>query len=331
MRLSVLDQSPVAAGLRPAEALRETIRLARATEAMGYHRFWVAEHHASPGFAGTTPELLAMAVLDATGRMRVGTGGVLLAQHDPRRISESFDILAALHPGRVDLGVGRAGTADPDMFTDKLVQLHKSLHLMPDDESRTDLNFWLLGAGRGSAPLAATLGAGYAHAHFLNATSGRPAILQYASTFAPTNHRAHPEGLGAVRVITAPTSDEADRLADSVRLWRARKDLGLDQPFPNCTDSVISGWSEQELSHRADHDQRMIVGEPVTVVKQLKRLSRQMGVDELMISTPLPRFDDRIRSFELIEQAMHEVFTSGIDSYTSSGRTALTSESTSNL
>lgn len=316
MRLSVLDQSPVAAGLSPAEAIRETLQLATATESMGYHRFWVAEHHASPGFAGTTPELLAMAVLDATDRIRVGTGGVLLGQHDPRKIAESFEILTALHPGRVDLGVGRAGTSDPEVFTDKLVHLHGSLHLMPDDESRTDLGLWLLGAGKGSAPLAAAFGAGYAHAHFLNATSGRPAILKYASTYAPTNHRAHPEALGAIRVITAPTSTEADRLADSVRLWRARKDLGRDQPFPSCADSAIEGWTEQELAHRTDNDQRLIVGEPVTVVRELKRLSRQMAVDELMISTPLPKYEDRIRSYELVEQAMRDVFTDGIDGNT---------------
>ena len=299
MKLSVLDQSPVAAGQSRAEALRETIALAQAVEQAGYHRFWVAEHHNSPGFAGTTPIVLAGAVLGATSAMRVGTGGVLLALHDTGHTAEAFDVLAALHPGRVNLGIGRAGSGGTEYFADKVLELHQRLGLLPGGRVRDDMDVWLLGAGRGSAPLAAAFGSGYAHAHFLNADSGITAISLYKSSFNAASRRKTPEALASVRVIAADTQWEAERLADSVRLWRARKDLGHDKPFPSYTDSTPGHWSVDELERRQTNDGRLIVGDGASVACALERLALELGVDELMISTPLPLLKDRIRSFRL--------------------------------
>jgi alkanesulfonate monooxygenase SsuD/methylene tetrahydromethanopterin reductase-like flavin-dependent oxidoreductase (luciferase family) len=309
MKLSVLDQSPVAAGQTRAAALRETVALAQAVEQAGYHRFWVAEHHNSPGFAGTTPIVLAMAMLDATSAIKIGSGGVLLALHDTGHTAEAFEVLAALHPGRVNMGIGRAGSGGTDYFTDKLLDLHQRMGLLPGAPARQDIDVWLLGAGRGSAPLAAAFGAGYAHAHFLNADSGPAAISLYKSSFSTESQRLAPEPLAAVRVIAAETHWEAERLADSVRLWRARKDLGQDKPFPSYMDSTPEHWSETELQCRQSNDERLIIGDGATVALRLEVLAKELGVEELMISTPLPLLEDRIRSFSLVAEHLADLQT----------------------
>jgi alkanesulfonate monooxygenase SsuD/methylene tetrahydromethanopterin reductase-like flavin-dependent oxidoreductase (luciferase family) len=301
MKISVLDQSPIAHGKNKAEALRETIALARAAEEDGYHRFWLAEHHDSPGFAGTTPSLMAMAVLDATTRITVGSGGVLLGLHEPWQVAESFEILAALHPGRVNLGVGRAGSGGTGSFNEKIIELHARLGLMPGTEGRDDLDIWLLGAGTGSAPLAAATGAGYAHAHFLNTGSGMTALTHYRENFRPGAARKEPQALLAVRAIAADTDAKAQELANPVRLWRARKDLGLDEPFPVKTNSA--DWSTDEVRRSENNESRLMVGAAEDVAQQLATLAEELGVNELMISSPVPALEDRINSNTLIARA----------------------------
>jgi luciferase family oxidoreductase group 1 len=302
MKISVLDQSPVAQGKSKAEALHETIALARAAEEDGYHRFWLAEHHESPGFAGTTPALMALAVLEATTRITVGSGGVLLGLHEPWQVAEAFDVLAALHPGRVNLGVGRAGSGGTGSFNEKIIELHARLGLMPGSRGREDLDIWLLGAGTGSAPLAAVTGAGYAHAHFLNTASGPTAFTQYRDNFKPGAARKEPEGLLAVRAIAAESEAVAQALAEPVRLWRARKDLGFDEAFPLTTQRAH--WSDEERRRADNNEGRLIVGTAEAVVQQLTGLAAEMDVHEVMISTPLPRVEDRIMSNRLIARVL---------------------------
>ncbi|MBT2533925.1 LLM class flavin-dependent oxidoreductase [Arthrobacter sp. ISL-48] len=301
MKLSVLDQSPIAHGQSRAEALRESIALACAAETYGYHRFWLAEHHDSPSFAGTTPSVMAMAVLEATTGITVGSGGVLLGLHEPWQVAETFEILAALHPGRVNLGVGRAGSGGTGTFNEKIIELHARLGLVPGAARREDLDIWLLGAGSGSAPMAAATGAGYAHAHFLNAGSGKTALTHYRQNFQPSAQRRVPEALAAVRVIAAETGPEAQRLAGPVRLWRARKDLGVDEPFVFNTDPAR--WSVEESRRSEANESRLIVGAAEDVAHQLANLAADLNVNELMISTPLPRVRDRIDSYRLIAEA----------------------------
>lgn len=309
MKISVLDQSPIAAGKSKADALRETIALARATEEFGYHRFWLAEHHDSPSFAGTTPSVMAMAVLDATTTITVGSGGVLLGLHEPWQVAEAFEVLAALHPGRVNLGVGRAGSGGTGTFNEKIIELHARLGILPGKEARDDLDIWLLGAGTGSAPLAAATGSGYAHAHFLNAGSGKAALTHYRENFRPGAQRRSPEALAAVRVIAAETNNEAQRLADPVRLWRARKDQGMDEPFPVSTDPA--GWSAHESRRNEANENRLIVGAAKDVAHQLTKLAGELDVHELMISTPLPRVEDRINSYRLVAGSVAQLAPEG--------------------
>ncbi|MBP2412454.1 luciferase family oxidoreductase group 1 [Arthrobacter stackebrandtii] len=306
MRLSILDQSPIATGKSKAEALRETIALARAAEEEGYHRFWLAEHHDSPGFAGTTPSLMALAVLEATTMITVGSGGVLLGLHEPWQVAEAFEILAALHPGRVNLGVGRAGSGGTGTFNEKVIELQARLGLVPGTREREDLDIWLLGAGTGSAPLAAATGSGYAHAHFLNTGSARTALAHYRKNFQAGTVRREPETLLAVRVIAATTDAQAHELANPVRLWRARKDLGRDEPFPVSTNPA--NWSSEEIRRSENTEARLIVGAADDIALQLSDLADELDVEELMISTPVPRLVDRINSNRLLARAVARLF-----------------------
>lgn len=304
MKLSVLDQSPIAQGRTRAEALKQTISVAQAVSGLGYSRFWLAEHHDSPGFAGTSPEIMAMAVLDATEGIRVGSGGVLLARHNPGRVAETFAVLAALHPGRVDLGVGRAGPGSPTDFNSKLLDLHDGLGLTTGEPDPVDVQMWILGAGSSSAPVAGAFGAGYAHAHFLNSDSGESAVDSYLKSFHPSTYRQAPEPVAAVRVIVAESGDEAQRLADSVRLWRARKDLGRDEPFPTYQESEPRHWTNQESGRRSPNDRRIIVGDAPSVAAELRVLAKSLHVEELLINTPLPYIDGRLRSFALLSEQL---------------------------
>ncbi|PBC93119.1 luciferase family oxidoreductase, group 1 [Streptomyces sp. OV198] len=183
LRLSILDQSPIPAGGAPAEALIATLQLARSAEGLGYHRFWVAEHHGAAGFAGIALEVMVASMLENTRRLRIGSGGVLLPRYEPRKVAEVFRVLGALHPGRVDLGIGRAGGIARDFprrFAEVIDLLGKSYpgYIPP--------TVWLLGAGSGSARLADALGTRYAFAHFLS-----PQLSNHRTRPCPPGRRDH--------------------------------------------------------------------------------------------------------------------------------------------
>ncbi|MEJ2852396.1 MULTISPECIES: MsnO8 family LLM class oxidoreductase [unclassified Saccharothrix] len=288
MLLSVLDQSPVPEGGTPAQALRATVDLAIAAEALGYHRFWVAEHHGTAAFAGSAPEITASAVLAVTTSMRVGSGGVLLPRYAPAKVAEVFSILGALHPGRVDLGVGRAGGPAHD-FPEKLVELLARLPAGPP--------LWLLGASTGSAALAAELGTAYCFAHFLNPGPGVAAMTRYRET-------ARRRGALAVRVLVADTEAEARRLSRALLLWRARRDLGHDEPIPDPDRAAGHEWSAAERDRAAVGVNALVSGTPEQVRARLLDLADRHGVDELVVNTLTHAPADRLRSYRLLAQAL---------------------------
>lgn len=296
MLLSVLDQSPVPEGGVPAEALRTTVELAVAVEALGYRRFWVAEHHGSAAFAGTAPEIAAGAVLAATSSMRVGSGGTLLPRYQPAKVAEVFTVLSALHPGRVDLGVGRAGGPAAD-FPQKLVEL---LARLPEG-----LPLWLLGASTGSAELAATLGTAYCFAHFLNPGPGEVAMARYRAS-------ALPRGAVAVRVIVADTEAEARRLSRAFLLWRARRDLGHDEPIPDPDRVTAHSWSEEEQDRALANAHALIGGTPEHVRADLVEVARRHGVDELVVNTLTHDPTDRLRSYRLLAEVMTDAAVTAV-------------------
>jgi alkanesulfonate monooxygenase SsuD/methylene tetrahydromethanopterin reductase-like flavin-dependent oxidoreductase (luciferase family) len=288
--LSVLDQSPVPEGGTRADALRRTVELAVAVEALGYHRFWVAEHHGTAAFAGTAPEITTGAVLAATSSMRVGSGGVLLPRYAPAKVAEVFEVLEALHPGRVDLGVGRAGGPAHD-FPRKVAELSARL---PDGPP-----LWLLGASPGSAELAAALGTAYCFAHFLSPGPGVAAMARYQAA-------SHPRGALAVRVLVADTEAEARRLARALLLWRSRRDLGFDEPMPDPDRVAGHEWTDLERDRAAVNVHALVSGTPEQVRGELVEVARRHGVGELVVNTVTYDPADRLRSYRLLTEAMAE-------------------------
>ncbi|MEU5711800.1 LLM class flavin-dependent oxidoreductase [Streptomyces flaveolus] len=308
-RLSVLDQSPVGAGFTPADALRASVDLAQAAEEWGFVRYWVAEHHGSPGFAGSAPEVLAAVLLARTGRMRVGTGGVLLPRYSPVKVAEVFGVLASLYPDRVDLGLGRAGGPAHD-FPERVRALRVLLGMdgaEPEAGEGAQVppvppRMWLLGAGGRSAALAGELGTDYAFAHFLDPRPARESLAAYRTAFAGRVGRPAPGGVLAVRVVTAESEDRAEALAHSVLLWRSRKDLGEDLPLPTPEEAVGHRWTSLEVQRAAVRRASLVWGTPEQVARRLAALAGEHGVDEIMVNTLTCDPRDRLASYRLLAE-----------------------------
>lgn len=302
LRLSVLDQSPVGETSSRVDAVRSTVRLATALDGLGYTRFWLAEHHDSPGFAGTSPEILVAAILERTKRMRVGTGGVLLPLYKVEKVAEVFRVLAALHPGRVDLGVGRAGGPAAG-YPVQLAALLRLLEPAGQDEAAVGPFPWLLGTSGSSSDLAASLGMGYAFGHFLNPAPAVEALASYRSSFVSTSARPEPRAALAVRVVVADSADAALDLTNTILLWRARKDLGQDLPFPAASTARDHAWSDSELARRAARSKNLVHGTPDSARHDLETLAARHHVSEIIVNTPLPSFDDRLLSYRLLAES----------------------------
>src|SRR3954468_22151048 len=238
LALSVLDQSPVPAGARPEDALANTIDLARACERLGYRRYWLAEHHNTRGLAGPAPEVMVATVAAATQSIRVGSGGVMLPHYSPLKGAETFHVLEALHPGRIDLGIGRAPGGDPmsaaalriptaqgDQFPHQVQDLigwledrmngeHPFARVRATPEpTNGPPPVWLLGSSDYSAAVAAVLGTGFSFAHFINPAMGDAVVQQYRDSFKPSPTVPDPLANVGVGAIVAETTEEALRLA----------------------------------------------------------------------------------------------------------------------
>lgn len=322
--LSVLDQSPISEGSTGADALRNSIDLARHTEALGYERYWIAEHHGTPMLASAAPEILIAEIAAATSRIRVGSGGVMLPHYSPLKVAEVFSMLAALHPGRVDLGIGRAPGTDPhtmfalqrdrrqaapDDFPEQLAELlallegdlppdhpFSRLTALPGGPERPEV--WLLGSSPQSAIWAAELGLPYSVADFINPKGAALAQL-YRERFRPSVRRDAPRVAVAVSTICAETDEEAQRLAASARMAVAFLHSGRLIPVPPV---------EKALAFFAKHDvpptgRRAVVGAPDTVRAGLEEVAREYGADELMLVTITHDHAARRRSYELVAGA----------------------------
>ncbi|WNV84619.1 MsnO8 family LLM class oxidoreductase [Umezawaea sp. Da 62-37] len=297
-RLSVLDQSPIGEGMSAADALEATVRLAEEADALGATRFWVAEHHFSPSFAGSAPEVLAAVLLARTRHLRIGSGGVLLPRYDPTKVAEVFRVLAGLFPGRVDLGVGRAG-GPAERFPQQVVELLDGLTagpLMPSGVVPPEV--WLLGGGTSSAALAAELGTEFCFAHFLNPAPGVVALDTY--------RRGPHTRLGAlaVRVVVAEDESRANALARGLLLWRSRKDLGDDRPLPSAETVRGHRWTSAEMERAEVNSRSLIAGTPEQVRAALARLADAHGVEELVVNTPTHDPADRVRSYRLLADVL---------------------------
>ena len=326
--MGVLDQSPVISGHSPAEAIAETISLARLAEELGFHRYWLAEHHAIAALADPCPEILVCRVASATSRIRVGTGGVLLPYYSPLKIAEAFRMLEALFPGRIDLGLGRAPGGDPrtalalmdgrfegeDRMPQQVQDLvgfldrtlpsgHPFAGVKAQPAGDTAPEVWLLGSSDYSGALAAQLGLRFAFAHFISAHGGDAVARSYREQFQPSVREPQPRSLVCVFVICAKTRDDAERLAASIDLRRLHMASGVDAPVPTNEEAAAQRYSPQERAYIEQQRARLVHGDAGEVRDRLMEMKDRFSADELMLITITGDYESRRTSYRLVAEA----------------------------
>jgi luciferase family oxidoreductase group 1 len=326
--LSVLDLSPVASGSSAAQALRNTLDLARLADRLGFTRYWIAEHHNMPMIASSAPEIMIGQVAAATGRIRVGSGGVMLPNHAPLMVAERFKVLEALYPGRIDLGLGRAPGTDPatsyalrrrqgisedDDFLDRfnelmLLETHgfpaghpfANVKAMPADVPLPPI--YLLGSSDYSAQLAGHIGAAFAFAHHFANFDAVEAMRLYRDGFKPSPSHATPYAILATHVVCADSDAEAERLATTVDLNFVRRAKGEYLPLPSPDEAAAYDYSPADRARIAQNRTRMSVGSPATVKARLAPLIEATQAQELMVTTMIHDHAARKRSYELLAE-----------------------------
>lgn len=326
--LSILDLSVVTTGTRPAQALRNSIDLARHADRLGYTRYWLAEHHGLPSVASPAPDIMIGQIAAATQRIRVGSGGVMLPNHAPLVVAERFRMLEALFPGRIDLGLGRAPGTDGvtahalrrrldvregDDFLERLQELmlwqtgfppdhpYSKVTVMPNDVALPPI--WLLGSSDYSAQLSAQVGMGFAFAHHFASFDAVTALTHYRAHFTPSRWRATPHAILAVAVIAAPTDAEAEDLASSMDLNRLLRDRGQFLPLPSVEEAKAYPYSESDRAIIARNRARLFVGSPATLLRTLTPLIEASEADEVMVITATYDHEARKRSYALLAEA----------------------------
>lgn len=329
MRLSVLDQSTASAGRSQADAIRETLELARLCDRLGYHRYWVSEHHNSDSIVGTAPEVLMAAIAATTHRIRIGSAGVMLPHYAALKVAEQFRVLEAIAPGRIDLGVGRAPGSDrltsfalnphsnaaedfPRQVMDlqawvsgqPLQQGHPFAAIKAHPLGPTSPELWILGSSDYGAQLAAHFGLPYAFAYFFSDGRGAPEALElYRRLYRPSERHPTPQATICVWALVAETEQEARRLARTRELWRVGFERGVRNPLASPEDAAAYPYTEQEQRIVEAVRSKAFVGTAAQIRDRLEVLAKQFGLDELVIVTwtfdPAPRQ----RSYELLAHA----------------------------
>jgi luciferase family oxidoreductase group 1 len=336
--LSILDQSPIRKGGTAAEALRNTIDLARVAERLGYQRYWLAEHHNTNSFAGSAPEIMIAAVASATSSIHVGSAGVMLPHYSPLKVAELFRLLETLYPGRIDLGLGRAPGSDQrtsralqpgpqaypiDVFPQQvelLIQFledstglageaggfpldhpYNGIHATPRGPGVPHL--WMLGSGGGGAAYAAQFGMAYCFAHFINQDAGVAPLEIYRRSFKPSHTLSSPYGSIGVSVTVGETEEDARRLAAPRNLWVLHLLRNRAGAFPSIEEALAYEYSDEEKTMLRAIEQRGIVGTPEQVRGRLLALGESYGVDDFVILTITYDHADRVRSYELLADA----------------------------
>lgn len=324
--LSVLDLFPVGPTLAPSEVIRRSVDIARQAEALGFVRYWVAEHHNMPGIATSAPEVLIAHVASATRTIRVGAGGMMVPNHSPLHLIEVFRTLEALHPGRIDLGLGRAPGTDPVASAalhpspehdvdERLAELFaferggfppdhpfQRITPMPSDVSLPPI--WMLGSTLAGAGIAASQGLRYAFAGHFAMRFARQAIAHYYAHFRPSAMLAEPEAILAVTVVCGEDDEHARRLAAPLKLAVVRIRTGKAARLASIEEALAYRFTPEEEAIAEDFLTGAAIGGPSHVRARLQELVDETGADEIMLSTMIADTDARIASYRRVAEAM---------------------------
>ena len=321
--LSVLDLVPIGSGSTATAALEHSTALIQRVEQLGFRRYWVAEHHGMPGIGSSSPAELLAHLAASSSRIRVGSGGVMLPNHQPLVVAEQFGTLEALHPGRIDLGIGRAPGTDPrtaaalrrgtdplgaDDFPEQLTELVAYFHgdgpvlAVPAVGHQPDL--WLLGSSGYSAQVAGLLGLPFAFAHHFSGQNTMAALGLYRETFRPSGVLAEPYSMIGAAVLVADTDAEARRLALPGALQFLRLRQGKPGLVPTPEEAAAHPYSDEERAFVEERLAGQVIGAPDTVRDGVRELVERTGVAELMVVTSTHGGADRLRSYELLAGAV---------------------------
>ncbi|MFX3635345.1 MAG: LLM class flavin-dependent oxidoreductase [Candidatus Pristimantibacillus sp.] len=329
IKLGILDQSHIGEGQTAADALADTTRMAQAAEQLGYSRYWISEHHASRMLSFSSPEIFIAHIAAATSRIRIGSGGVMLPHYSAYKVAENFKLLEALHPGRIDVGLGRAPGGMPiatrALQENKYVDINKypqqildligylhgklpeghhfaGLHAAPSIPNPPEV--WLLGSSFESARIAAQLGTAFAFAQFFGTPGGETAMQHYQEHFQPSIASERPHSMVAALAICADTEEEANQLALSTDLFFLLLENGIDQhAFPSVQTALDYPYTEQDLYRINRARERRIIGTPEQVKAGILRLAEQYNADEVLVMSSIHNFEARTKSYRLLAEA----------------------------
>jgi luciferase family oxidoreductase group 1 len=328
LALNILDYSPIDEGGTAGEALQQTTKLAQLAESLGYRRFWVAEHHQVFSVAGSSPEMLMMHLAASTKTIRIGSGGVMLPHYSSYKVAENFRMLEALHPNRIDLGVGRSRSYRlvnqalneskgikvsyeqqvqdlQKYFTDDKMHPHRFQELIATPVTETAPELWVLGTGDESAEIAAANGTAYAYAHFAKpSASGVEAVEYYRKHFQPSALLKEPKVIVAVFAVVAETAEQAEEIAQAFDLWLLFVESSTPPPYyPSIETAKKRGFSASEKEKVAKNRKRMIIGDADYVKAEIEKIAAVFGTDEITIIPNIAGAGNRMKEIELLAKA----------------------------
>jgi luciferase family oxidoreductase group 1 len=324
--LSILDLSPVGTDMSPSQAIRDSIELAKVADRLGFTRYWVAEHHNMASIATSAPEVMIAHIAAVTSRIRVGAGGIMIPNHTPLRVVEIFRTLEALHPGRIDLGLGRAPGTDPvtaaalrrsddpevnHLLAELMAFEHgefperhpfRQIVPMPSDVRLTSI--WMLGSTLAGAAIAAQLGVPYAFAGHFAMRHARDAIALYRRQFKPSAALAEPYAMVAVTTVCGTDDDDAQRQAAPIRVAVVKNRTGRRGPVVSIDEAIAYPFTPEEQAIADEFLTGAVIGGPDHVAAGLGALARDTGAQELMLSSLMPGLAARAASLERIAAAL---------------------------
>lgn len=324
MKLSILDQVPVPEGVNIEDAFSESVNLAKKAEEFGYNRYWIAEHHDFAGLACPNPDTLMTLIGSQTQTIKLGAGAVLLPHYSPYKIAENYNLLSVLFPGRIDLGLGRApgGSAEASIalsgnYLEKVKEYPESVktlnHFINNEKQENTLynkieaspipsqkpTLWVLGTSEKSIEIAIENKLNYVFGHFMSNANGPEIINNYRDKFFK-EHETNPEIIIAVSVICAETTKQAEKIARSTAIWSAYNDTFEFDQIPSYEKAQNYRGSEESEIKIQKALNKMVIGNPKEVSKQLKEIKDMYQAEELMLVTNTYDYKDRLNSFKLL-------------------------------